>query len=212
MLKGVLFSVLAVFFGLGILAVSIFRSATPALHAYHLPPTPGPKDQKVLGDEDVSIDYFFSYPGRVLPDNPLWPIKALRDKLWIFVTTNTSKKAELLLLFADKRLVSARILYEREKPEVALSTLTKAEKYLEEATIAETKSRQEGGDTSELLLKLSMASLKHMEVIEELLEIAPADSKPEIIRAKDYSKRAYEKAMHGLNEKGMEVPGNPFEN
>ena len=55
------------------------------------------------------IDYQLPYPGRILPDHPLWPLKAFRDKLWLLVTLNRSRQAELLLLFADKRLVSSRI-------------------------------------------------------------------------------------------------------
>ncbi len=52
-------------------------------------------------NEVVEIDYVFPSPGRISPDSPFWPIKALRDRLWLLLTSNLSRKAELNLLFAD---------------------------------------------------------------------------------------------------------------
>ncbi len=89
----------------------------------------------VLGEQkDIEIDYYLPFPGRILPDHFLWPLKALRDKLWLLVTTDEGKKGELKLLFADKRLVMSKALFESDNPEIAFSTLTKAEKYLKEAS------------------------------------------------------------------------------
>ena len=107
------------------------------------------------------------FPGRVLPDSPFWPIKALRDKVWLWITTNPSREAELKLLFADKRLAMSQLLFEKEDYEVGYSTLTKAEKYLEEAGFAEKEGRKSGMDTSEFLERLATAALYHYQVISE---------------------------------------------
>jgi len=56
-------------------------------------------------------------------------LKAIRDKLWHVLTMDASKEAELSLLCSDKRLGMSKILFERGKPELAFSTLTKGEKY-----------------------------------------------------------------------------------
>ncbi len=212
MFQRILLAIFAIFLAVGILAASIFRSASPVSYAFNLPAS-NSTDDKVLGDSDerIEITYYFPYPGKILPDSPFWPLKALRDKIWIFMTRDLGKRAELKLLCADKRLISSRMLFEKDKPEIALSTLTKAEKYLEEAVNIEEQSRGEGSDTSTLLLKLSNASLKHQEVINEILEMAPSDAKPEIIKTRNYSERAFEKTRQALNEKGMEAPENPFE-
>ncbi len=204
--------VFTVVFAFGVLAASIFRSASPVSYAFNLPASP-PSDEEVLGEseEKIEINYYLPYPGKVLPDSPLWPLKALRDKVWLLMTRDLGKRAQLKLLFADKRLVSSRMLFEKNKPELALTTLTKAEKYLEEAVSTEEESRQEGSDTSSLILRLANASLKHTEVIDEILTIAPSDAKPEIIKTKNYSDRAFEKMRQSLNEKGIECPENPFE-
>ena len=162
-------------------------------------------------NEVVEIDYVFPSPGRISPDSPFWPIKALRDRLWLLLTSNLSRKAELNLLFADKRIAMSKTLFEKGKSEIAFSTLTKAEKYLEEAGVIEQKNRQKGTDTSEFLTILSKASLKHRQTIDEILVIAPEDARPGIGRVQDYSKETYNKARNALQGKGLPIVENPFE-
>lgn len=194
------------FFAFSVLLTSILRTATPKF-VFSMPAN----GDAVLGAKDVKIDYDLAYPGRVLPDHPLWPVKALRDRIWLIITTNPGRKAELKLLFADKRLASSKILFEKDKPEIAFATLTKAEKYLEQAVDQEKENRERGLDTSEFLRVLSYASLKHRAVVSEILAMAPEDARPGINEAQTYSKRAFEESMHALNEKGLSVPENPFD-
>ncbi len=194
-----------VFLAFSILLISIFRVAAPqhtflAFTSQVLP----------ASESDMRINYELPYPGKILPDHPLWFIKALRDRLWILATTSNSKKAELYLLFSDKRLESARILFEKGKADLAFSTLTKAEKYLELAQKKEESNRQKGLDTKNFLSKLANASLKHRQVINNILEIAPEDARPEIIKIEEYSRNVYEKSRDALNSFGMPVPANPF--
>lgn len=169
-----------------------------------------PQEYNQISESNVNIDYYLPYPGKVLPDSPLWPLKALRDKVWLLMTTDPSRRAELKLLFADKRLGSAKVLFEKGKIKSGLSTLTKAEKYLEEASVEEEQVRKRGIDTFELLTRLANSSLKHFEVTQEILEIAPSDVKPLISKTQDYPKKSFEKARNGLLEKGKPFPQNPF--
>lgn len=159
---------------------------------------------------DSKINYILPKPGSVLPDNLLWPVKAMRDKTWSVLTTSTTKRAELHLLFADKRLVASRILLEKGNYDLAVATLTKAEKHLEEASTTEMKARSKGLDTSKLLVTLANASLKHREVIEEMIPLFPEGARSAVIKVEDYPKKAYEEAMHALQEKKLFVPPNPF--
>ena len=105
----------------------------------------------------------------------------------------------------------SKILFEKGKPEVGYSTLTKAEKYLEEAGVQERENREAGVDTSKFLKRISLASLKHFQVMEELKAMAPEDAKPEIIQTQNYAKRVYEEAMNAINELGGTPPENPFD-
>jgi len=169
---------------------------------------------KVKGVEtesgEINIKYFFPYPGKIHPDNSLWYFKALRDKLWFTLTSNSSRKAELLLLFADKRLVSSKYLFEKGKSNIAFSTLTKAEKYLEKSSQQNLVNREKGIDTTSFELKLANASLKHREEILRLLNMCPEDMKPETIKVINYSKKAYVDSRDSLLSKGVEPPFNPF--
>src|SRR4249920_1231928 len=69
------------------------------------------KDKVFLSTTDSRVDYSLPFPGGVLPDSPFWFIKVSRDKLWLFVSTDPSRRADLQLLFADKRLGSSKILF-----------------------------------------------------------------------------------------------------
>lgn len=190
----------------GILLVSILRTAA-VKYDFTGEST---LDVQILGDSNVRIDYDLPYQGRIVPDSPLWPLKALRDKIWLFVTSNSSRKAELSLLFADKRLASAKILFQNDKPEIAFTTLSKAEKYLEESLLQENKNRKKGMNTSDFLKRLALASLKHYEVMDEIVLIAPEDAKPKIIETQSYARKVYESSRDALNEKGITPPESPF--
>lgn len=187
-------------FGLSVLFTSIFRTAAPQyVFSQPLP--------IVLGESTPSatVDYYLPYPG-ILSDHFLWPIKAARDKIWLFVLRDPAKKAEVLLLFADKRVGMARELIKGGKPSLGVSTLTKAEKYLEEAFNEEEKAAARGADTGQFLEKLAKAALKHQEEIEPMVQFAPEDAKPVIIKTLDYPKKVYEKTVHRLNELKRPVP------
>lgn len=155
-------------------------------------------------DNKIQVDYVLAYPGKIMPDSPLWYIKALRDKIWYMVTVNSSKKVELNLLFADKRLSMATTLFRKNKPDLGFSTLTKAEKYLERAIPKDAKN-------PEYLKKLALASLKHREVIEnEILPISSEDLKPQVNKLSDYSKVTYKKVSDLLRSIGLIPSPNPF--
>src|SRR5579883_115828 len=48
-------------------------------------------------------DYVLPYPG-ILPDNPFYFLKVLRDRLILFFISNPTKKSSFYLLQSDKRL------------------------------------------------------------------------------------------------------------
>jgi len=205
MLRKILLGIATFVFAFAVLSVSVFRSS--AVNFAFATPSP----TNVLAAEIPEVDYQFPYPGRVSPDDILWSFKAMRDRIWYLVTQNPGKRAELALLFSDKRLILAKGLFEIKKPDIGLSTLAKGEKYLELAVNQEKIARDGGADTSEFLVNLATASLKHRQVIEEILVLAPEDAKPEIIKIGDYSKNAYKASRDALNSKGMTAPKDPFD-
>jgi len=199
----------SVFFTLafGILAVSVLRTAG-VNYVFSKTTTPSPAPEEVR----TEIPYFIPYAGKVAPDSPLWPLKALRDKVWLAVTTNPTKKAEIMLLLADKRIALAQELMGEGNSELAVTTLTKAEKYLEQAVDQEKIARGKGVDTVSLLTKLSLATLKHRQMTEEILAGAPEDAKPVIVTTMDLTKKLYTDTKSSLSSLGRPIPENPFSN
>lgn len=188
-----------------ILMVSIFYSS-----AITYPVSDAPAQANFESGEPT-VNYPLPYAGKVLPDSPLWPLKALRDRVWFTVTTSHIRKAQLALLFADKRLVMSQDLFEKGKPEIALSTFTKAEKYLPIAVEEESIARSQGINTDDFLVQLATAALKHKEIAEDLIYLAPDSARPFIISTQTCTDHAYEMARNALNSRGIPVPKNPFE-
>jgi hypothetical protein len=208
MWKRVILMFVAFTFAFGILFVSVFRTAAVK---YEFNPSLSQSKSFIPGDDDTVIDYYLPYPGRILPDSPLWSIKALRDKLWLFINTNPSRKAELLLLFADKRIGSSVLLFTGGKYDDGFSALSKAEKYLEEASQKEEANRIAGYDTGDFLVKIANASLKHYQLTQEILSLAPDEVKPGIINLQVYSKKVFERSRNAMLDRGLKPPENPFD-
>ncbi|MBN1169369.1 hypothetical protein JXA63_05795 [Candidatus Woesebacteria bacterium] len=209
MLRKVAYVAVPLFIAFFVLLTSIFKSAA-VVYDFSDEAAHFPTDGIVLGDNDINIEYPLVYPGKILPDHFLWPVKAMRDRAWLFLTTNDSREAELLLLLADKRLASAKVLFDEGKADLGYTVLTKAEKYLEEASQKEMQNRKEGIDTSMCLERLARASLKHLQVIKEVSLNAPEDAQPQLKSLEKMPHEVYEDTLHALNEKGMQCPQNPF--
>jgi hypothetical protein len=156
-------------------------------------------------EELKPIEYYLAYQGKINPDSLLWYGKALRDKVWYLVTFDSLKKAELNLLFSDKRLNSSIELFKNNKPDLGLSTLTKAEKYLLKASDIK-------HDDNEFLKKLATATLKHIEVINtEILPNCPEDLKPQVTLTLNTTYMVFESVRNEMLSKGLVAPNNPYE-
>jgi hypothetical protein len=205
-LSKIFFYLGATLVALTILFVSILRSAS-VKYSFSQPP-----GISVISYENtIDIDYELASPGNVLPGNPLWSLKVARDMVWLAISTSPSRKAELSLLFADKRLSSAKILFERKEYESGYMTLIKGEGYLEAAFYQAQRGEEKGEDMSAGLTRIAVSALKHRQVIDDILQIAPEDAKPEIIKTQDISKKVYKLSRDELNEIGKPLPKSPFE-
>lgn len=192
-------------FSLFVLVVSIYQ-ASEIKYSFHLAPSPTPSV-----NQNLNIDYHLSDPGRIGPRNVLWPIKAMRDRLWLVVNPDLIRKAEISLLLSDKRLVVGRDIFEFGQSGTAVATLVKAEIYLKNSFEFAQEAYADGYDDPVFMEKLSTASLKHREVLETIHAQAPEDAKPLILQTMDHSKRIYEKTSQILREMQKEPISSPFE-
>lgn len=190
MIKKKLLVLTALVFFLGFLAILVNEALALT------ETTPVEKTATVAAEK---IDYYLAYPG-ILPDHFLYPIKMIRDRILLFLTTDPLKKTELLLLFADKRLGAAKALIEGGKHELGVTTAMKAEIYLERALNEEKLAREKGKSTLEFQEKLLQATLKHEETLLELTNKVSGPAQASINNLLDYSRRGAEKLQQILGQ------------
>lgn len=119
------------------------------------------------------VVYDLPYPG-ILPDNPLYFIKMVRDRLVDVATRDNTKKAELYLLYSDKRFASAINLIAKGKSSLAISSLSKGEKYFSKIPALLTQAKKQGVSPNQnLLYRLKLSNDKHKEIIEDTTKQAP---------------------------------------
>lgn len=87
--------------------------------------------------------YSLPYPG-ILPDNPLYKLKVIRDFVMGFFISDPVKKSNYNLLMADKRTSASQILFDSGKQKLALDTISKAQNYYELAIEQVDLSRKQG--------------------------------------------------------------------
>lgn len=208
MLKNLLLGLGAVGLASAVLVVSLLQSCriSYTFAAPEITPSPNPSSS----NDTFDINYQLPYPGKVLPGSILWNLKALRDKVWYMITFSPSKKAELALLFSDKRLVMSQMLLKQGNVNEAVATLTKGEKYLEISTDEEETALKKGAKNPEFLERLMRATLKHREVIEGMIPSLPDQARPVVIKTEEYSKAGFGKVKSEMISLGLPVPKDPF--
>ncbi len=125
----------------------------------------------------AASEYRLPYPG-VLPNHRLYPLKVARDRLMEFFTRDLNKKSQLYLLYADKRMYMAEMLAKQQEWELAGSTALKAEKYLLKVrSTVEALEKTGGGMDVSFGPNIRQAALKHRQILNDLIKVAPSSSK-----------------------------------
>lgn len=204
MVARILARLTAIFFALIILVYSVVETSAVryAFGARDLPTnTPSPKV--------INVTYDLPHPGTVYPGNPLWPAKAMRDKVSLELAQGDIARAEYSLHLADKRLAAGWNLWESHDTSESLSTLQKAEKYLEQS-FELLNASHEDDQYRDLLRRMSYSSLKHREMLEHVLAECGDEARPVVTKTLDTSKDIYRKASAKMLDLGMTPPENPF--
>lgn len=149
---------------IGSLAAAVLGGGVLLVSMLAISPTIVSPHETTSGVTVEKVEYYLPYPG-ILPDSPLYKLKAVRDRVSLLTTFDPIKKAEKELFLADKRINAAQALYEGGKVDLAISVATKAEKYLASSTANTIKLSDEGKDVKSHLAKLSLASLKHIDLL-----------------------------------------------
>ena len=139
-----------------------------------------------------SSDYALPYPG-ILPDHPFYSIKMFRDKVISFFINTPQKKAEFNLLMVDKRVNAGLYLVDQKKMNLAVSTISKGQNYLDQALTIVESQKSALTDGKSLLERLEKATAKHEEVIALILKKAYDEEKPAVRDLLERTKQEQEK-------------------
>jgi len=123
-----------------------------------------------IATQSVQIaEYVLPFPG-MLPDNPLYFLKRIRDTILEKLISDPVRKAEFYILQSDKRLQMGVMLIEQGKGSLGETTVSKAEKYMEQAVRGLSSYKQNGGVVPGYVIeKLGNAMNKHEEIITGLM-------------------------------------------
>jgi len=145
-----------------------------------------------------TIDYQLAYPG-LLPDNPLYFLKVIRDNLTAFFVSKPLDKASFDLLQSDKEVEASYLLVTQEqgKNDLALRTITQSQDYFADAIKQTTHAKQQGYSIMDMSKKLQEANRKHLQIVQAIgREIH--QEKSQIIQNQVTRERAFAKLVKAL--------------
>lgn len=157
----------------------------------------GEEEEEATGSaqKEEEVDYYLAYPG-ILPDHPLYWLKMIRDRILLALTQDPTQRFNRLLLYADKRLGAAKVLIEGSQPALGVTTATKAEKYLEQALASYKELEKNQKVSPELRDHFKKALLKHSELITELADEVPEQTREVLRKSLQTSEQGLEKIIN----------------
>lgn len=111
--------------------------------------------------------YTLPYPG-LLPDNPFYKLKLVRDKLILTFISDPAKKIEFYLLQADKQTAMIPILISQNKKDLAAKIALRAEDNITQITYV--YKSQNNKPTKSFYKKLESSIQKHQEIYSKAAE------------------------------------------
>ncbi len=149
-------------------------------------------------------------PG-LLPDSPFYFLETIAEAIGTFFTFGDLKKAERYAALAAERLAETQAVVEKGKPEFAEKTLARYENQLNNSIARAERAQVKGQNTEkvmEVIARVGQATSKHLEVLAEVYNKVPDQTKPVNENAMKASIKGHEKAVEVLKAKDAlgEVP------
>lgn len=152
---------------------------------------------KVLG-----INYSLAWPG-ILPDNKLYKLKVLRNKIIYKMIIDPVRKVEFDLLMADKTIYASKLLVEKGEITLAKDTALKGENYysilVQDYNHALLKGKK---IPSSLDRRITLAVIKHREIFKEMEDVVSGEDKKTFQIVDNFSKINYDFIVGLRNPKG----------
>jgi hypothetical protein len=117
-------------------------------------------------------EYVLPYPG-VLPDNPLYFLKTLRDRIMEWLIVDPLRKIDFYVLQSDKNLNAGIMLDLANKKTLVSGAVTQSVAYMEKAVSLASATKNSGGEVPAGTIEHITRSLtKHEEVLTDLNEVS----------------------------------------
>lgn len=163
-------------------SVLIFHFVAPPLYAA-LPTPAGVMEKKSGAVMDPKNQYHLPFPG-ILPDHPLYFLKALRDRILDVLIVDPLRKGEFYLLQADKRLSMGMAYDEKGMGEKADGSIAIAEGFMGQTVQSLMSFKNSGGEVpGSTVDRLEKSMAKHIEVITSIAAKASGSAKQELTAA-----------------------------
>lgn len=138
------------------------------------------------------IDYSLQWPG-ILPDNRLYKLKVLRNKIIAKIIINPVKRVEFDLLMADKTIYASKLLAEIGKIDLSKETALKGENYYSMLVQDYNKALLSHEQIPfQLDRKITLAAIKHQEVFKQLEDTVTGENKKTFQIVSKFSKINYD--------------------
>jgi len=137
-------------------------------------------------------EYQMPWPG-ILPDNNLYKLKVLRNKIIERLIIGHAKKVEYDLLMADKTIYASKLLMDKNKVELAAETALKGENYYSMLVQDYNNALLDSEKIPSWLdKKITKAAVKHQELFKEMEEKSSGESREAFQATYQFSKINYD--------------------
>lgn len=159
--------------------ILVFIGFSNKTFAQEVSPTPS------VAPTQTPVKYDLAFPG-MLPDNPLYKLKILRDKITLGLISDPMKKMDYYLLLADKGILASAMLIDKKEANLAIQTAYKAENNYTLLTYELKGLRKKPNE--KYFKKLETAALKHQQVLASLEKKVSKDQKKSLEQIINFSK------------------------
>lgn len=139
------------------------------------------------------------YTPRLLPDNPLYFLKRIKERIELFFAFTPEKRAEKLAEIATRRIAEAKMMVKKGKPEFVERLMARYQKHLERAIEKTEEAKKKGKEVEKVLEIITQATSQHQGVLSEVYEKVPEEAKKAIEKAIEVSGRGQEEALKAVS-------------
>jgi flagellar biosynthesis GTPase FlhF len=140
-------------------------------------------------------------PG-LTPDSPFYFLDTLQEKISLFFSFSTEAKARKALKFAEEKLAEVKAMAQENKEGALEKANQHYQNWLEKANQKAQEAKNKAKDVKsveELINLITEKTLKHQEVLSEVLERVPDQAKEGIQKAIEVSRKGYEEAIKAVS-------------